>query len=701
MADIPSSKQADDRGAELLREGNKWLERIKAAEKREDAWMKDAEAAEKAYACDTESKTDGKLYDFNILHSNVETIVPAIYNSTPVPDIRSRNTLPNVEMPEPPQMQPGQQPDPRAIAAFQQAQKQAQALAAQTKAVKDFGAMIERAITVQIDDNKLDTEIESAAQDAFLSGRGIVRVRFHVDEDGTNERLSYEAISWRDYRHGPAKRWDDRPWEAFRHSMPREEIERFGDAELMASQITDTDKAITEADDEDDIVVWEIWCKEPKRYVKFVRESDGKIIKEIDDPLGLSGFFSTSKPVQPISLTGKLKPVCPFTVYKKLADELDLCTKRINAIMRGLKVKGGVAGEASDITALAQADDNELVPIKNVEGLAQTKGLEGAIIWWPVEQAIKVLKELYLQRDQIKAAIYEITGISDIVRGASQASETATAQQIKTQWGSLRIQKMQRLIQRLVRDLFIISAEIITTKFSPQTLMQMTGIEITPDIQALMQQKVLAYYRVDVESDSTVKADTTRLRAELGEFMQGTQAFFGAFAPVVQSSPEAAAPVSTIYQAIANNFNLGKQVGDALEELTQLAKQSAKKPRPNPEQEKLKAEMEMKKAELQMDMQRVQAELGVKQQEAQLKAQTEAGKLQVDQQRAQIDLEKAMVDLQIKRLELEMKAKEMSMGLQAKQAETSLKLDAQRQAGEIKAQQAKQAASQKPKQPAE
>ena len=732
MSIVRGMEQSDTADSDLRLEGNKWMERIRAAEKRESTWMKDAEAAEKAYACNTEIKGEGKLYDFNILHSNVETIVPAIYNSTPVPDVRSRQTLPKVPEPKPPQMQPGQQPDPRAVAQFQQQMQAYQAAKQHEQAVKDFGTLIERSITVQIDDNKLDKEVESAAQDAFLSGRGIVRLRFHADVSQpdtakgellaagadeemppeempasvANERITYEAVSWRDFRRGPAKRWEELPWIAFRHSMAREEYDRIADRELLAGQAIDGKEEGSDADDEDDIVVWEVWCKD-SRSVKFVRDSDGKIIKMEADPLGLSGFFPVPSLVQPIVLTGRMTPVCPFSIYKRLADELDLCTKRINAIMKGLKVRGLVAGDAADVEALAQLDDNQLGTIKgSLEMLAQTKGIEGAILWWPVEQSVKVLKELYLQREAIKQSIYELTGISDIVRGASNAGETATAQQIKTQWGSLRIQKMQRLISRMVRDLFIMSAEIITTKFSPQTLQQMTGIQITPQIQEMMNETVLAYYRVDVESDSTVKADTTRLRAEMGEFLQGTGAFFQAFAPVVASSPEAAAPVSKVFQSVASNYNLGKQASEALDELAELAKQAATKPRPNPEMEKLKAEMEMKKADHALKAEETKADMAVKQQEAQMDRASRVEELQIKREIAAIDKEMRVLELLAKREELNMRREELqmkaqasraetAMGLQAKQAETSLKLDAQRQSNELKAQQAKQPQRQK------
>lgn len=608
-----TQSENENKGAQLLELGNKWLARIRASETREDDWMKDAEAAEKAYSANSKSKADGKVYDFNILHSNVETIVPAIYNSTPVPDVRSRNSLPQPQMPEPPPQQEGQPVDPKALAAFQQAQQQAQVQQQRIKSVRDFCALLERSIAVQIDDNKLDSEVESCAQDAFLSGRGIVRVRLHVDEAGANEQLSYEAVSWRDFRRGPAKRWNDLPWMAFRHSMPAEEAERFGDKELIASQVK-PDAAVRE-NEEDDIIVWEIWCKEPGRKVLFVRESDGMIIKQEDDPLGLTSFYPTPAPVQPITLTGRLDPTCPFAIYKKLADELDLATKRINAIMKGLKVRGLVAGDLTDVELLSKADDNELIAAKNLEGLAQTGGIEKAIMWWPVDKAIIVLKELYAQREQIKQAIYELTGISDIVRGASNAGETATAQQIKTQWGSLRIQKMQRLIQRLVRDLFIISAEIITTKFSTQTLEQMTGIEITPDIQAMLNEKTLAYYRVDIESDSTVKADTTRIKGEMAEFMAGTGQYFATMGPLVQSDPAMAKPIAAIYTAFARNWNLGKQAEDALEELSLMAEQAGKKPKPNPEAEKAKQEMAMKSADMQADRQMKEMDFAAKSKE--------------------------------------------------------------------------------------
>lgn len=646
----PEKKYDEERGKKILA-------RIRASEKREEAWLKDAEAAEKAYMADSSADSGvGKLYDFNILHSNVETIVPAIYNSTPKPDIRPRRKEATGPAPKPPQQpvqqqqgpqapgqplqgqMPPQQPDPRAMAMFQQQMAQFQARKQADKDAKEFTHLLERSISVQIDDNRLDTEVEAAAQDAFLAGRGVVRLRFE-GMYGQDERITFEATSWRDFRMGPAKRFEDVPWEAFRVIVSRETYDRMSDKSLIDQQMKDGDNILTSENDEDDIILWEYWDKLNGK-VCFVRESDGLVIKEEDDPLGLPGFFPNGKPIQPITVTGRLTPVNPFKVYKALADELDRITKRINKIMSGVKVRGIVAGNAETLFRLAELGDNEIEVDANMEQWAQHGGLEKAIAWWPVEQAIKVLMELYKQREEVKSSIYEITGISDIVRGASDPRETMGAQKIKTQWGSLRIQKMQRLIARGVRDIFVIMSDILTTKFSSQTLTAMTGIQITEGMMRLMEDPVLRNYKVDVESDSTIRADLTQKKAEMGEFLKGSAAFFQTAAGIVQQMPEASEPLAEIYSASASLFNLGKQAEDALDRLVEGAKQSSQQKKPNPEEEKLKAETQAKQAELQM-----------KGQEMALKA--EEGKVDVSIKQAELAIRRE--ELAIKREELRLK----------------------------------------------
>lgn len=592
-----------------------WMNEIRVALKRDDSWRKEAEAAEGAYTAGSDN-TEAEVPAFNIHHANVETIVPATYNSTPVPDIRAK--------------QKGNPVD-AAVA-----------------------SILEAAIGAQIDDNALDSEIELAAIDTYSTGRGVVRVAFEADEveaerivdDGlgnaeiqavtqlANERVCYKVVSWRDYVEGSASRFGDVPWVAFRHHMTDEAMDEKG----FEAEDTGATETLDDERDDELTVVWEVWCKKTRK-VYFIRENDGAELKALDDPLGLSGFFPVPKPMQPIEIASKRLPICPYSIYRQQAIELDKVTRRIKAILSGIQVKGIVVSSAADLERLAQAGDNELVPIQDVESFAHTGGLDKAIVWWPFEKAITVLRELYIARDQIKQLIYEITGISDIVRGASKTSETATAQQIKTQWGSLRVKKLQRLIERHVRDLFVLTAEVIAANFSAQRIQEITGMQMDENIQIALDNGI-QQYRVDIESDSTVRADLSRMKGEMEGFLNGTAAFFGTMGPIVQQAPTMAQPVMQLYQAFANQFNLGKQAQEALEQMGQIAGQ-AQQQGPSPEQQAAQAEMQ--------------------------------AKMQAEQQRAQMDMARLQLDTEAKRAEMQLRQAELASAQGAKAAEAQIK----------------------------
>lgn len=637
--------------ADLEKTGAKWLERIRLAEKREVDWAKNAEAAEHAFlaGCDD---GQGETPEFNILHSNVETIVPSIYNSTGRPDIRPRHNT----------------PDPLA------------------KIVAD---VFERAILAMVDDNRMDVEVEQAAQDVFVAGRGIVRVKFdadvteqpvmaqdpmtgqpmpQMDEAGqpvmqpvvTNEMVKYEVVSWRDFRMGPASRWNEVPWVAFRHCLSQEVLEKIEDPALKELQ-PDPDNAVK---DENDVHVWEIWCKDTGK-VYFIVAENHKVLSVKPDPLQLSGFFPCAAPVQPITATGKMTPVCPYQVYKTLAEELDMITRRIRGLTEVLKAKGAMAGSGEVLDDLKDADDGEIVMLADMENIMAQGGLEKAIMWWPIDRIIQVIRELNGQREQTKQAIYEITGISDIIRGQGAASETATAQQIKTQWGSLRIKKMQRMVERLVRELFSMTVEIASQKFSPQTLQKLSGIQIPQEAMQMLQ-RPFDHYRIDVESDSTVRADLEKGRREMSEFLQGTAQFFSTMAPVVQQAPQAAGPVVEMYASFARQFNLGKQAEDSLDQLAEIAKAAAQNPPPNPEAEAKKAELDAKmqgeQQKMQLEMQKLQQAASAQQAELQIKG---------------VELQIKQVELQIKREELQLKEAAATTDAAAKMLDLELKDDPQ------------------------
>lgn len=604
---------------DLAPQGKEWMDRIRAAQKRCADWADEAERAETAYKGDP--KGEGEVYGFNIFHSNVETIRPALYNSTAIPNVRVKYGDKNAPVYE---------------------------------ALRMASQVLETVIEAQTDDGALDLEMSAAIKSMEIAGRGLVRVRFDADmveqvamdpmtgeqvvtEIPTNERVEFEAIPWRDYLEGPARRWNDVPWIAFKLTILREDFGQF-DNDIFGD-------APSEEDDKPDSehTVWEIWDK-ASRKVWFVHAGKEGVLACKDDPLGLSGFYPVPRPMEPLMVPGERAPIVPFSIYREQAEEVDRISTRINQIIKGLKVRGLFPGNAADIEKLAAAGDNELVVANDIESLLVTGKLDDAIMWWPIDKAIQVVRELYIAREQAKQAVYEITGISDIVRGAARSQETATAQQIKTEWGSIRIADKRRIVERHCRDLFVLAAELIGGNFSMQRIAEVSGEQFGPEVQQVLQGG-LKQYMVDVESDSTIRSDVARRRGEMAEFMQGTGAYFQTMAPIVaQAGPKAAAPVIKLYAAFARGgFNLGKTAEDALENLISMAEQVAEQPpQPDPAQEQqmamAQADMQMRQADMQMRQQKLQMD-GM---EKMAKHQRESQKLAIEKAKFEVDRQMGM-----------------------------------------------------------
>jgi hypothetical protein len=99
----------------------------------------------------------------------------------------------------------------------------------------------------------------------------------------------------------------------------------------------------------------------------------------------------------------------------------------------------------------------------------------------PIEKIAETITNLVMLRKQVIEDIYQIMGISDIMRGATDPSETLGAQQLKTQNGSTRTRDKQQELVRLARDLVEITLEIITQHFDEVTMIEMSQTQLSTD----------------------------------------------------------------------------------------------------------------------------------------------------------------------------------------------------------------------------
>ena len=610
----------------------RWLSEIEIYDKSHADWHKEAKRIWDIY----EGK-ESKANSFNILWSNTETLAPAVYNSTPNPDVRRRY----------------RDKDPVGKAA---------------------ATVIERECSYQLDQYDFDASMHDLVLDVLIAGRGVSWKKYEPSfapqtaptagdanaqvpqepaaplERITDETLENEHVQWDKFRHGPGKRWKDVTWVSREHDFTYEmAAEKFGEEVADLLEFSDTEGSVKKADKDETkrifktTVIHEIWDRDQRRVLFIAPCYKEQPCLIVEDPLKLRGFYPCPRPVFAVHNSRTLVPTPPYRMYEQQAKELDRVSGRINKIIEALKVRGAYSANLPEVANILGASDTDMVPVANVSEIASSGGLDKAIWLMPLDVLKGALDSLYLARDQIKATIYEISGIGDIMRGVTDPNETKGAQVLKSQWGSLRLQKMQREVQRYVRDLTRLDAEIIAERFSMETLMQSTNVKLPTaqqkqqaqmmaqmaaqmgqqpppemmealeqpsweEVMQLLHTDALRSCRIDIETDSTVAETVTRDMEGLTEVVTALGGLIAGAVPAVQGGMLTVESVKEVAMVIVRRARLGPAVEDAIDQMKPPAMQA-----PPPELAQGQ-QMQQEAQEKEQGVKQQQMELGFQQQ---------------------------------------------------------------------------------------
>lgn len=607
-----------------------WLAEIDDAKKREKDYRTDGEKIFKIYNGSKKAEIP-----FNILYSNTETLLPALYSSVPRPVVQRR---------------------------FKDDDMLGKASAKAGERVLEF---------------LLDTNIEgyetyddclrAATLDGLLPGRGLTSVKYDAeltemaDEEDESQEPAYEkkselvcveTRSWDKVYFGYAKRWSKVPFIVYEEFVDKKEAERlFGEkiAGKLQYNTKDEDEE-KETEDNDQIsgelsktaCIYQIWDKKTKKVMFVSQDYKDGFLKEDDDPLGLTGFFNMPRPMMFLEKSNDLMPVALYTLYENQATELNRLTLRIQKVVEAIKARGIYDSElGDDIAKIMEESDNALVPADKSASLSAEKGLGNAIWFMPIEQLVNVLVQLYQARNQCKQIIYEITGISDIMRGATNANETLGAQEIKKSFGTLRLKRLQSEVQRYARDLLRMMLEISASKFSEETWQKMTGLPYLTDEQKQMLQMQMAQiqqtgqqpppelveqmqmptwtdvltmlkddvqraYRIDIESNSTVQPEATEDQKNIAEVMNALAQYMNGISPLVVSGALPFEAAQAMMLAISRRFRFGGEIEEYIMKMKAPEKEdagAAEAKKQEAEQQAKQAEMQAKAQEKQIDLQ--------------------------------------------------------------------------------------------------
>lgn len=666
------------------RSAQKWFDELKRYKKVSQKFIDRGRKINERYL-DERSEQDTSESRFNILWSNVQTLKPAIFGRVPKPEVSRRF----------------KDDSPVARTACE---------------------ILERVLSYEITQySDYQSALSNAVEDRLLPGRGIAWVRYEpkievveepqisedvesesLEENGlageqleqiTSELSPVDYVFWEDFSHSPARTWEEVTWVARRVYMAVEEgVERFGEdfRQVPLTHSPDKNQADTSfiKDEQNKAEVIELWHK-PDKKVIWLAEGYQQILDERDDPLELQEFFPCPKPLYATTSTKSLIPIADYILYQDQAKEIDEITGRIRHLTKSLQVKGFYAADEKALKRiLSEGRDGDMIPIENWPSFAEKGGIKGAIEYFPLGEIANVLIALYGAREAAKQVVYEVTGISDIIRGASVASETATAQNIKSQFASLRLSSMKNDVARFACDLLRIKAEIICSKYQPQTLVEVSGIMMTNDAQyveealQLLQSEPARNFQIDIESDTLVEIDERQDKQDRVEFLSAAGGFLEKAIQGAAQAPSLAPLMAEMLLFGVRGFKAGRGLEGAFEKAIQSMKteqeQKAKQPpQPSPEQVKMQMQMELEKG-------KGIAEVAMKKQEHEFAMEIERGKGMVEAAQSQAA---AQVQMQLEQMRLENELQLEQMRLEMEKYKADLDAQTQLDVANITAQQ--------------
>lgn len=506
--------------------------------------------------------------------------------------------------------------------------------------------IMEKALAWSLEQFDFDSAIKYARNDFLLVGAGILEEKYQAEfetvlvedeptEVKSSEKVITSYVNPEDFLIDREKVgvWEDVTWVARKIWMKKAEVIAVFGEEVKRLIVAPGEKEY----ETKDTLVYKVWDKENKRICYLSKECKTEYLKVSEDVLNVKGFFPFPKPIFATQTNDSLIPVPDYSQIKSLLSEMDGITSRMKLTMQALKVSGAYDSSFPELVSILNKDTS-LVALRDFQKLKEAGGIKGIIDFIPIGQYLDTLAGLAQRRDEVKARLYEITGISDIMRGNSNPNETATAVKQKTNFGSLRNQDRQNDMQRFITDLLKIKAEIICEQFSVETLAQFAGANMDPNLlnQAinLLKQDKLRGMTLGIETDIAFNQDAVAQKSL--EVMKTINEMMNTAGQVVMSQPLLLPLYRQMINSVVVTLPNARQFEATIEQVFNQIQQSLSQPKPQMPNPQIMA--------VQNQAQKNQQDFMIKQEQNRLKAQEVALKNQIEQNKVMLT-EKEM-DLQ-------------------------------------------------------
>lgn len=568
---------------------DRWLTEIKLLHKSAtyDAFKKIGDKLDNLYrAVGTEidgRESTANVPMFNYFWARVQTMKPVLYSRTPKPVAERR-------------------------------------LKKTSNAVVTMAAEIYEDVTnysLSLEQNQFNSTIKAVVQDRLLPGLGQACVQFDgkFDKDGKvisgSERCETVYIPWRDFFWTISGTYAD--IRAMGHATyhSRDELKALypGIGEKVAlTYQSDEVRSHRMASEKRDMFkkakVWHIWDKDTRQVFDICEGYKEAPLKVVKDPLRLEGFFPYPEPLLATTTTDDICPVSDYKITQGILKELNDVACQLKELRECIKYVGAHDGSMSDdIKQIRQLSNGQSWPMKRWSEFVQSSGFKGLIDWIPMEELSTVLQQLTLYFEWMLQRYWEIDGLPDIVRGNSNPNETATAQQYKGQFATLRISDKQADVQRFCRDILSKKGQVILELFNKETIAQIYGLaDLPPEKQAnfdaayaLLKNDTLRTFKIDIETDSTLAIDEDAYKQSVMEYLDSMSKVLSQSFQMIQIRPELTDVMLDSIMLAARSFRTGRSLEGSLEQAKEAIRANDKAaaeqgPPVDPEQIKAQAD---------------------------------------------------------------------------------------------------------------
>jgi len=485
---------------------------VKDAERKFDTWQAKCDRIDKLYSSlQTLSGFDavGDSFidrEYNLFWASVEVIKPSIYSRPPVPVVTPKFK------------------DRRPVN-------------------RVTSELLERCAVAGFDESGIDQVMLSVRDDLVINARGVIWLTY--EDEGDGEKVCIEHLDRKDFGHSIARKWSEvgMVWRiAWLDRVAAKK--RFGEKAMQANYGTHKDRVGDDAwaSDDDKAPFYEVWDKVENK-VYWVAEGCEAFLDSGEPHLKLKGFFPCPRPAYGTMQRRSLVPVPDISYIEDQLETINSLTVRIHDLCEKLVVKGIIPAGTDVGDAIEQAlrsDDASYMMIP-VPAMSMSDGAK--IEWLPIDMVAQAILSAVEARREIIGNVQELFGIADIMRGESDAQETATAQKLKSQYGSVRIRDRVSELVRIARDTVCIMVEIMAEEFDWDTLIDMSQMELptTADIKKQMRElEKAARGELEALTEQAEQAlanqeggDPAALEGAQAQYQQAQQAIIAKYQPQI------------------------------------------------------------------------------------------------------------------------------------------------------------------------